>query len=178
MPASEQGPKTARMMKLLRRPAPWAPLALSLFLLVSLAAPAVQAQSGLVTFERDELTIETAAGERHSFDVEMALEPAQQAQGLMYRREMAERAGMLFVVRPARVLSMWMKNTFIPLDMLFIDADGRITKVVERTVPMSLTSISSDRPVNGVLELNAGTASRLTIGPGDRVLHPAFGKAP
>jgi len=153
-------------------------LVLWTLLLVPLAAPPVQAQSGLVTFERDELVIETEAGTRHSFDVEMAVKPAQQAQGLMFRREMAEAAGMLFVVRPARVLSMWMKNTYIPLDMLFIDGEGRITKIVERTVPMSLTSISSDRPVNGVLELNAGTASRLTIGPGDRVLHPAFGKAP
>ena len=155
-----------------------APLALLVLLLGSPGGTPLRAQSGLVTFERDELVIETAAGARHSFEVELALEPAQQAQGLMYRREMAETAGMLFVVRPARVLSMWMKNTFSPLDMLFIDGEGRITKVVERTVPMSLASISSDRPVNGVLELNAGTAARLTIGPGDRVLHPAFGKAP
>ena len=73
---------------------------------------------------------------------------------------------------------MWMKNTLIPLDMLFIESDGRIAKIVERTVPLSLASIASERPVRAVLELNAGTAARLGIQPGDRVLHPAFDEAP
>ena len=73
---------------------------------------------------------------------------------------------------------MWMKNTLIPLDMLFIAEDGVVVKVVERTVPLSLTSISSDRAVRGVLELNGGTADRLGIRPGDQVIHPAFEAEP
>jgi uncharacterized membrane protein (UPF0127 family) len=72
---------------------------------------------------------------------------------------------------------MWMKNTLIPLDMLFIEGNGRIAKVVARTVPLSTRTISSDHLVRGVLELNGGTAARLGIAPGDRVLHPVFGEA-
>ncbi len=136
------------------------------------------ASSGLATFDKHEIVIETRAGIRHDFTIEMAASPKQQAQGLMFRRDMAPDAGMLFVYRPVRVVSMWMRNTVIPLDMLFIGEDGRIEKIVERTVPMSLRTISSDRPVRGVLELNSGTASRLGFEPGDRVLHEAFEKAP
>ena len=132
----------------------------------------------LETFESDALAIETAAGERHGFTVELAMTPAQQAQGLMFRRAMPAERGMLFVYASPRRTSMWMKNTFIPLDMLFIAADGRIVKVVERTVPRSLAAISSEEVVLAVLELNAGTASRLGIAPGDRVLHSAFGSEP
>ena len=132
----------------------------------------------LAAFDRGELVIETAGGAQHDFVIELALNRQQQAQGLMYRRELGARAGMLFVYRPAQEVSMWMKNTLIPLDMLFIESDGRIAKIVERTVPLSLASIASDRPVSGVLELNAGTAARLGIQPGDRVLHPAFDMAP
>lgn len=136
------------------------------------------ALAGLVSFERGALAIETAAGARHDFEVEIATSRAQQAQGLMYRKALGEKAGMLFVYRPAQPVAMWMKNTLIPLDMLFIDAAGRIAKIAARTVPLSLTTIESEGPVQGVLELNAGTAARLGITPGDRVLHPAFGTSP
>ncbi len=132
------------------------------------------ASSGLATFNKSEFVIETRAGIRHDFTVEMATTPKQQAQGLMFRRDMAADAGMLFIYRPVRVVSMWMRNTVIPLDMLFIGEDGRIEKIVERTVPMSLSTITSDRPVRAVLELNSGTAARLGVEPGDRVLHEAF----
>lgn len=136
-------------------------------------APAL-GQSGLAQFDRDEIVIETEAGAQHRFAVELATTPQQQAQGLMFRRELPPDAGMLFVYGPVRVVSMWMRNTVIPLDMLFIDEAGRIEKVVERTVPMSLKTISSDRPVKGVLELNGGTAARLGLAPGDRVLYQEF----
>lgn len=132
------------------------------------------AQQGLASFEHDSLVLRTTDGTELTFDIELAVSPQQQAQGLMYRRSLAAEAGMLFVYRPARPVSMWMKNTLIPLDMLFIAADGEIVKIAERTVPLSLTSISSDQTVRGVLELNGGTADRLGIRPGDRVLHPAF----
>ena len=124
-------------------------------------------------FDRSTVTIETASG-GHEFKVELALTPSQQAQGLMFRRRMAPDAGMLFVYRAEEVVTMWMKNTFIPLDMLFIDSSGRIVRIAERTVPQSEAVISSGGPVLAVLELNAGTASRLKIRPGDRIKSPAL----
>ncbi len=136
------------------------------------------AQNRLQTFERDEIAIVTADGARHRFQVELALRGEQRAQGLMYRRRLAEDAGMLFIYDKEWPVSMWMKNTLIPLDMLFIAGDGRIVKIVERTVPHSLETISSGRAVAAVLEVNGGTAARLGIRPGDRVLHRAFGSAP
>lgn len=136
------------------------------------------AQSSLASFDRSTLAIETSAGETHDFDVELALRPKQQAQGLMFRRELAESAGMLFVYPSERFISMWMKNTLIPLDMLFVDSAGYIVGIAERTVPLSLSSISSGQPALGVLEVNAGTVRRLGIQPGDRILHPALGNAP
>ena len=133
------------------------------------------AQLRLQTFERDVLVIETEDGSRHRFEVELALDNEQRAQGLMYRRDLADGAGMLFVYGREWPVSMWMRNTFIPLDMLFIAGDGRIARIVERTVPQSLETISSGRPVTAVLEVNGGTVARLGIRPGDRVLYRAFG---
>ncbi len=128
-------------------------------------------------FPRSELVIVSGSG-RHEFTVEMAVTPEQRAQGLMHRRRMAPNAGMLFDYdRQAGRASMWMKNTYIPLDMLFIKADGEIESIAERTVPHSLETISSKGPVHGVLELNGGTAARLGIAPGDIVEHRLFGTA-
>jgi len=121
--------------------------------------------------ERSELVIETAAGGRHPFTVEVATTPRDQARGLMWRRELAPDAGMLFVYADDRPITMWMKNTFVPLDMLFLASDGRIVRIVANTVPESLRTISSGRAVRAVLELNADTAARLGIGIGDRVRH-------
>jgi uncharacterized membrane protein (UPF0127 family) len=137
------------------------------------AGPA-RAQSSLVTFERGELEIETGDGTRHVFRIELATAPQQQSQGLMFRRSLAPDGGMLFVYPSERTISMWMRNTLIPLDMVFIAADGRIVKVAQRTVPMSLATISSGGPAKAVLEVNGGTAARLGLEPGDRVVHPAF----
>jgi uncharacterized membrane protein (UPF0127 family) len=142
------------------------------------AQTAQTAQQGLVSFIRDGLTLKTADGVERALEIELALSPQQQARGLMYRQRLAADAGMLFVYRPARLVTMWMKNTEIPLDMLFIAEDGEIVKIVERTVPFSLTNISSDRQVRAVLEINGGMASRLGIRPGDRVVHPVFETGP
>jgi uncharacterized protein len=144
-------------------------------LLVSppLCLPA-SAQTGPQDFEKTTLVIRTSTGD-HRFTVEIARTPRQQSQGLMFRKRMAADAGMLFVHATPRQARMWMKNTYIPLDMLFVAADGRITKIVERTTPHSLETIASDGPVSAVLELNAGTAARLGIRTGDRLLHPVFG---
>ena len=100
---------------------------------------------------------------QHKFTVELALTPRQQAQGLMYRRSMPAQAGMLFLYRPVQPISMWMMNTFIPLDMLFVSADRRIVRVAERTVPHSTETIPSGQPILAVIELNAGTVARLGI---------------
>jgi uncharacterized membrane protein (UPF0127 family) len=144
-------------------------LFLPILLLAVLTGSATFAQSLLAKFESASLAIVTDAG-RYEFKVEVALTPEQRGQGLMFRRDMARDAGMLFDfgASPDRA-SMWMKNTYIPLDMLFIRSDGRIESIAERTVPHSLEAISSRGPVRYVLELNGGTAARLGIGPGDRV---------
>ena len=92
----------------------------------------------------------------------------------MFRRKLAPDAGMLFDYKVPQRITMWMKNTYIPLDMLFIGAGGRIVNIAERTVPRSLAAISSDGNAQAVLEVNGGTARRLGIRPGDMVLHPIF----
>jgi len=139
--------------------------------------PAVAWGQGADSFEKSPLAIETAGG-RHDFTVELATTQAQRQQGLMYRRKMARDAGMLFDYGRTQPAAMWMKNTFIPLDMLFIDEDGRIVRVAQRTVPHSLVVVSSGEPVRAVLELNGGSAARFGIKPGDHVRHAIFGTAP
>jgi uncharacterized membrane protein (UPF0127 family) len=124
---------------------------------------------------KSELTIETSAGKQH-FAIEEAKTSQQMMQGLMYRRSMAADAGMLFEYDHPQPVAFWMKNTLIPLDMLFIAADGTVLEIHERAVPLSLDPIGTDRPVLGVLELNGGTVSRLGIERGDRVDHPLFAK--
>jgi uncharacterized protein len=126
------------------------------------------------TFEQDRLAIETAGGTQQ-FAVELATTSEQRAQGLMYRQRLAADAGMLFLYPAARPVSMWMKNTLIPLDMLFIGDDGRILHIAERAIPGSTATISSTQPARAVLELNGGTAARLKIQVGDRVLYRTFG---
>ena len=121
-----------------------------------------------------EVTIVSESGE-HRFEVEVARAVEEQARGLMYRQGLASDAGMLFDYGRPRNIAMWMRNTYIPLDMIFIGADWRITRIVERTVPLSLATVASEGPVRAVLEVNAGTASRLGIRPGDRVIHEGAG---
>ncbi|MGD1879125.1 MAG: DUF192 domain-containing protein [Kiloniellaceae bacterium] len=149
-------------------------LLILLFLAVAAWSAPAAAQGGLATFGTGTLSIETAAGKTHDFTVEVAETPEQRAQGLMFRRQLAADAGMLFLFGSMEERAMWMKNTLIPLDMLFIDDGGKIVRIEARTVPHSLRAIVSGGPVSAVLELNAGTASRLAIEPGDRVRYPAF----
>jgi uncharacterized membrane protein (UPF0127 family) len=111
----------------------------------------------------------------HVFGVEMALTPEEQARGLMFRRELPEKQGMLFDFKREQPTSFWMKNTYIPLDMIFIRADGRILNIAENTVPLSEALVSSTGPVRAVLEVIAGTTKKLGIAAGDRVVHPIFG---
>jgi len=136
------------------------------------AQEAPPAQSG-----PNDLTIETAAGKRFHFTVELALTPAEQERGLMFRKSMAPDAGMLFVFDRVEPQVFWMKNTLIPLDMIFIRADGTIANIVEKAPPQTLDPRSSDGPAKAVLELNGGIARFLGINPGDRVVHPLIAAA-
>jgi len=125
----------------------------------------------------DVLDLRGAWGEAR-FAVELAETPEEQARGLMHRDSLGAMAGMLFVFDPPREVSFWMKNTLIPLDMIFADARGVITRIHESAIPGDLTPIPGGRqPVLLVLELNAGTARRFGIGPGDRMRHPAIPQA-
>jgi len=127
-----------------------------------------------VVFPESTLEIETQSGTRHTFRIELAETDPLRQRGLMFRNEMAPDAGMLFTYKRDRVISMWMANTYLPLDMLFIESDGRISRIAESTIPLSRESISSRKRARGVLELNAGTVRRLGLSVGDRVIHERF----
>ena len=105
----------------------------------------------------------------HAFQVEMAITPEEKEHGLMFRRELPEGQGMLFDFQFDQNVAFWMKNTYIPLDMLFIRADGRILRIAENTEPLSERNIPSGGPVRAVLEVIGGTAKKLGIAAGDRV---------
>ena len=108
------------------------------------------------------------------FSVEMATTEQEKETGLMYRKELADGKGMLFDFSPEQEVSMWMKNTYISLDMIFIRADGRILRIAENTEQLSTKIIPSRGLAKGVLEVIAGTAQKYGIAPGDRVAHPLF----
>ncbi len=141
-------------------------LAAALFVLLAAPLPAAEEQT---------LEIVTKKGV-HVFSVELAATDAERSKGLMFRKELAEGKGMLFDFKQDQDVSMWMRNTLIPLDMLFINADGSIRRIAENTEPMSERTIPSGGPVRGVLEVIGGTAKKLGIAPGDRVAHPIFRK--
>ena len=112
---------------------------------------------------------------KQEFIVELATTEEERSLGLMFRKKLPQNRGMLFIYKSERVVRMWMKNTFIPLDMLFLDKNGFITHLVKETRPLSLEIISSMGNVLGVLELLGGTSEKLGIRIGDRVEHVAFG---
>ena len=120
------------------------------------------------------LSIANQGGQKQSFRVEVARNDADRAQGLMYRRSMPADQGMLFDFGRVEPVSMWMQNTYLSLDMLFIRPDGTIARIAANTEPLSTRTIPSGEPVLAVLELNAGTTAKLGIKPGDRVEHPIF----
>jgi len=138
----------------------------SLFLMYNLCEASASVKS--------ELSIITSNGSKHNFLVEVARTEEEKKIGLMFRKTLAKNAGMLFLYEREALRLMWMKNTFIPLDILFIDKKGVIKRVVKRTVPHSLATISSRQSVLAVLELRGGITSSLEIKKGDRIEHPAF----
>jgi uncharacterized membrane protein (UPF0127 family) len=141
-----------------------------------LAAGSACGQGDDVKFEKSSLVIVTG-GRDVKFDVEMATTEPQRERGLMYRRQLGAYDGMLFDFFQEQPVSFWMKNTFVPLDMVFIAADGTVRHVHANATPMSTDTIPSGAPVRAVLEINGGTARLLGIKPGDKVKHPIFGNA-
>jgi uncharacterized membrane protein (UPF0127 family) len=151
-----------------------AALALTLSLALAGAATAQERLEDLDNFPRVKLEIADGKKTRHVFDVWVADTPSRQQQGLMFVRSLPELRGMLFVHQSPKHISMWMKNTYIPLDMVFIDDKGTIQQVVERTTPHSLDNIRSRLPAIAVLEIAGGEARRLGLKPGQRVSYPKF----
>jgi uncharacterized membrane protein (UPF0127 family) len=133
----------------------------------------VFAGSGARAADIQSLEIVTKSGVQ-VFSVEIATTEQEKETGLMYRKELADGKGMLFDFSPEQEVSMWMKNTYIPLDMIFIRSDGRILRIAENTEPLSTKIIPSQGLAKGVLEVIAGTARKYGIAPGDRVGHPLF----
>ena len=163
-------PSTSKLLRRCRK--------LSLFILASAWLVAAHAQIGpledLESFPSGELTISDGKQVRYTFRVWLADTPQRQAQGLMFVRSLPDLRGMLFAYEQPKPLSMWMKNTYIPLDMVFIDARGRIQQIVEQTTPHSLDLIRSEQPALAVLEIAGGEARRLGIHAGQQVRHPAL----
>ena len=146
----------------------WGALLRPVAFLVLLLLPAVAAAQ-----ELQPLTVVTRSGPQ-AFQVEFANNDSDRARGLMFRRSLGPDRGMLFDFGRVEPVSMWMQNTYIPLDMLFIRPDGTVARIAENTEPLSTRVIPSGEPVLGVLEVPGGTAKRLGIRPGDAVEHPIF----
>jgi len=125
----------------------------------------------------ERLWLVTSPGQETPVDVEIAEAPEEKRLGLMFRTELTDGQGMLFAYGAPREITMWMRNTYIPLDMVFIRADGTVHRIESRAEPLSDRVIASQGPVSAVLELPGGAAERLGLEPGDRVRHPFFGDA-
>jgi uncharacterized membrane protein (UPF0127 family) len=141
-----------------------------------LAAVAARGQPADVQFKRSSLMI-VAGGRDLKFEVDLATNDAERSRGLMFRKELGAYEGMLFDFYQEMQVSFWMKNTLIPLDMVFIAANGTVKHVHANAVPLSTDAISSLYPVRAVLEINGGSARLLGIKPGDKVKHAIFGNA-
>lgn len=135
-----------------------------------LIAPAPKPAQGL----EKNLTIKKQNGEEWGFSVELAVTPKEQAQGLMFRTELNDDAGMLFIFHDEAPRSFWMKNTLIPLDMIFIKRSGEILNIHQNAIPQDLTPVKSEGDAYAVLEIAGGLSEKLGIKAGDRIMHPAF----
>jgi uncharacterized protein len=145
----------------------------ALFFVLLVTVGGLAASSGMAEMRREKLTLVTGSGS-HEFEVEVTATAEDKAKGLMFRRSLAPNAGMLFPYEPPQEATMWMKNTYISLDMIFIRSDGVVHRIERGTEPFSERTISSNGRVSAVLELNAGTADRIGLSPGDRAAHTLF----
>lgn len=133
------------------------------------------AQTPASAAAQDTIEIVTSSGV-HAFSVELATNDAERARGLMFRKSLPDGHGMLFDFQTDQQVQFWMRNTYVPLDMIFIRGDGRVLNVAQNATPLSDALIPSGGPVRGVLEVIAGTARKYHIAPGDRVTGSFFGK--
>jgi uncharacterized membrane protein (UPF0127 family) len=143
-----------------------------LLALILMAAPVLAPERSSAA-EQGTLEIATKTGVR-VFSVELAVTDEERAKGLMFRKEVPEGYGMLFDFKKEQLVTMWMKNTYVSLDMIFISDNGRIARIAERTTPESENIISSGSQVRAVLEVVAGTAKKMGIAAGDKVAYPIF----
>ncbi len=140
------------------------------FIVLFISVPAALSAAGQPSdLPREQIVIECADGQKHIFDMEIATTSAQRERGLMFRQSMPKDAGMLFLFDPPEPAAFWMKNTYIPLDILFIRADGTIAKIKEGAMPFDLMPVDSAGPVKYVIELNGGEAARRRIKAGDKI---------
>ncbi len=135
-----------------------------------LANPPASLAAGMGT-----IVLKTATGD-HSFNIEVMVTDQERALGLMFRRSLPENSGMLFIYDPPQQATMWMRNTFIPLDMVFISPDARVHRIEAHAEPFSETLIPSEGEVAAVLELNAGEAEKIGLKQGDKVIYPGLAK--
>jgi len=152
-----------------------APRHVLLLVLLALMTVAVPAGPRAAELRVETVAIETESG-RHSFATEIADTDPARARGLMFRRNLPADHAMLFIWGAPIEAAMWMKNTYIPLDMLFVAGDGRVVHIAANTTPHSLQVITAGKPVKAVIELAGGTAARFGIKPGSRVHHKLFGE--
>lgn len=141
-------------------------------MLMLVGAPALEAKMRI-----EQLWLITGDGREQQIEVEVANEPREKQVGLMFRTHLPDEKGMLFPYKSPQEVTMWMRNTYIPLDMVFIRADGVVHRIEKRAEPMSERIIASEGPVTAVLELAGGAADRFGLKAGDRVRHPHFAAA-
>lgn len=137
------------------------------------AALVLLAATAAFAFQKSSLEIASKSG-THRFEIELAISPQEQELGLQFRKELPEGQGMLFDFGREETASFWMKNTFVPLDIIFIRGNGEIAHIAENAVPLSLDLIPSGGPARAVLEVIGGTSRKLGLAAGDRVSHPIF----
>ena len=144
-----------------------------ILIFISIAFTNANADTNKTTFQKSSLTIQTKDSE-YIFNIEIAVTEKERSRGLMYRKELKQTEGMLFLYPEKQIIKMWMKNTLIPLDMIFTNNNGKIIDIFKMTIPKDLTPIGPDVKLKGVLEINGGLTSYLNINKGDFIIHPSL----
>ena len=144
-----------------------------IYILIFSSIAFTKANANEITFQNSSLIIQTKDSE-YIFNIEIAITEKERSIGLMYRKELKQNEGMLFLYPKKQIIKMWMKNTLIPLDMIFINNSGKIIDIFKMTIPKDLTPIGPDLKLKGVLEINGGLTSYLNINKGDLIIHPSL----
>ena len=144
-----------------------------IYILIFISIAFTNANANEISFQNSSLTIQTKDSE-YIFNIEIAVTEKERSRGLMYRKELKQTEGMLFLYPEKQIIKMWMKNTLIPLDMIFINNNGKIIDIFKMTIPKDLTPIGPNVKLKGVLEINGGLTSYLHINKGDFIIHPSL----